>query len=99
MKIEVDGKELFTLTELQKLVLQYDIAIDEFDYEIKRRIIYYPIHKCEQCFKRMKLEWIPKLAARGFEDIPSDDEEFAKLVFEQPDYKDKTARNTEVKLK
>ena len=98
MKISINDTELFTLTETQLKVLRDDIPNEIFEAEIKRRITYYPIHKCEQNFKRMKARWEPILASRKLS-IPPDEEEFAQLVFSQPDYKDRSARDLEAKLK
>lgn len=49
-------------------------------------------HKYERCLERLKLEWLPKLEARGISEIPSDDEFFAELIFSQSDYKDRLTR-------
>lgn len=49
-------------------------------------------YKYERCFERLRLEWLPKLEARGMAEIPSDPDEFAELVFAQPDYKDRAQR-------
>jgi hypothetical protein len=38
-------------------------------------------------------EWEPKLAARGVESIPTNKDAFAALVFSQPDYLDRKARD------
>jgi hypothetical protein len=92
MKISVDDKELFTLSETQKQVIQNDIHSDEFDDDMKRRIRWVLMHKYEECFKRFKAEWDPKLAANGVKMMPIDPEEYAQLVFAQPNYKDRAAR-------
>lgn len=54
-------------------------------------------HKYERCLSRLKLEWLPKLEARGISEIPADDDEFASLVFSQPDYKNRTMREEDLK--
>ena len=97
MKISINDTELFTLTETQLKVLKDDIPNETFEEDIKRRIIYYPIHKCEQNFKRMKARWEPILASRELS-IPIDEEELAQLIFAQPDYKDRSARDLESKI-
>lgn len=50
-------------------------------------------HKYERCMNRLRLEWEPKLLERGLEEQPVDDDEFAELVFSQPDYLDRSARD------
>ncbi len=64
MKISVDDKELFSLSELQKKVICNDISYDEFEFDMRRRLEYSLIHKYEQCFDRLKKEWEPKLQKR-----------------------------------
>jgi len=95
MKISVNNKELFALSDIQKNVIKNDICSTVFDADMERRIQYSLMHKYEQCFKRLKEEWEPKLAANGVKSIPTDPDAFAELVFAQPNYKDRTARDAE----
>ena len=96
MKIIVDNQEILALNDTQKKVLCNDINSSELDADIKRRVAYIVQHKYEQCFKRLKNEWDPKLAARGIEMIPTKTDAYAELVFSQPDYKDRLAREKDV---
>ena len=95
MKIDVDGVEVLTLTETQKNVIKSDIAAEIFDADMRARVAYYPKHKYEQSYKRLKAEWDPKLTAAGVQSIPTDPVEYAELVFAQPTYKDKSAKLAE----
>jgi len=95
MKISVDDQELFTLSAIQKEVIKNDIDEDIFDNDMKRRVQYILMHKYEQCFKRLKNEWEPKLIAEGAQSLPTDPDAFAQLVFSHPDYKNRKARNAE----
>ena len=92
MKVSVDDVELFTLSEVKKKVIQNDIPSELFEEDMKRRIEYICMHKYEQCFKRLKAEWEPKLKAVGVESIPLDEEAFAQLVFARPEYKNRSQR-------
>lgn len=92
MKISIDDKELFTLSETQKKVIMNDIHEDIFDEDMKRRLEYILMHKYEECFKRLKSEWEPRLKVNGVKAIPLDCDEFAELVFKQSDYKSKKER-------
>jgi hypothetical protein len=92
MKISVNDVELFTLTDTQKAVIKNDINADEFDTDMKRRLLYILEHKYEQCFNRLKSQWEQKLAAR-YAQVPTDKDSLAQLIFEQPDYKDRKARD------
>jgi hypothetical protein len=92
MKISVDDVELFTLSDTQKNVICNDIPDEEFDADMKRRLQYVLTHKYEQCFRRLKEEWEPKLAANGVTMIPTDADAFAQLVFAQPNYQSRSQR-------
>lgn len=95
MKISVDGVVIFELSETQKNVIQNDICCNAFDNDINARLQYILAHKYEQCFKRLKAEWEPKLAINGVKAIPIDEADFAQLVFKQPNYKNRTQRDLE----
>ena len=94
MKISVDDKELYTLTATQKQVLKNDINADELDADLCRRLQWVLNHKYERCMERLKKEWEPKLSQR-VESIPTDKDALAQLIFSQPDYKDRKARDAE----
>lgn len=95
MKISVDDQEVFTLSDIQKKVIMNDIPKEIFDADMKRRLHYILNHKYEECFKRLRAEWEPKLAAAGIKSIPLDSQEFSALVFSQPEYKDRSTREVE----
>lgn len=92
MKISVNDQELFTLSEVQKKVIQNDIPSGIFEDDMKRRLYYILMHKYERCFERLKKEWETKLAASGAQSIPTNPDEFAALVFLHPEYKDRSQR-------
>ncbi len=93
MKISIDDKELFTLSEVQKNVIKNDIHEDIFEEDMKRRIQHILTHKYERCFERLKKEWEPKLKDR-LSSIPTNNDELASLIFSQPDYKDRANRES-----
>lgn len=92
MKIFVDNEFLFEISEIERKVICSDIDIDEFDEDIKRRLHYIISSKYQACFKRLKSEWDTKFTALGIKMIPTDEKEYAKLVFSQSDYKDRKTR-------
>lgn len=96
MKISVNDVELFTLSDTQKKVMQNDILSDIFEDDMKRRLQWVLMHKYEECFKVLKAEWDPKLAANGIDMMPTDPDKYAELVFAQPNYKNRSAREKEV---
>lgn len=97
MKIKVNDKELFELTETQKAVMKNDIHADDFDADMERRLHYILNHKYEQCFKRLKQEWDQKLPSLGVTSVPTDKDAYANLVFAQPCYKCRKTRDLEAK--
>ena len=96
MKISVDGKELFELSEVRKKVISNDINSDLLDGDLKRRMQYSITHKYEKCMERLKSEWILRLKESGVRSIPLDDDELADLIFRHPEYKDRKQRDLEV---
>jgi hypothetical protein len=97
MKVSVDGAELYTLSDTQKKVIQHVISTEIFDADMKRRLHWVLNHKYDQCFLNLKNEWDSKLAANGVKMIPTDPEGYAQLVFSQPNYKDRAARDKQEK--
>jgi hypothetical protein len=94
MKISLDGEEILNLSDVKKKVIMNDIDSNIFVEDMKKRLCYVLEHKYERCIDRLKNEWMPKLASR-MESVPTNDEELAKIVFSQPDYKDRNAREKE----
>lgn len=98
MKISVNDKELFTLSDIQKQVIGNDIDSELLEADLKRRIEYIVMHKYERCFERLKSEWDLKLKENGVKMIPTDFDDYAVLVFSQPNYKDRTTREKEAHI-
>jgi len=96
MKISVDDKELFTLTETQKNVIKNDINADIFEEDMKRRLEYVVMHRYKQGLARLKRDWESVLGGRVAE-IPLEPEAFVAMVKSQLDYKDKYDRDNPVK--
>jgi hypothetical protein len=95
MKISVDGKDLFELTETQKKVIMNDIHEDIFDEDMKRRLQWVLTHKYERCLERLKNEWMPILK-ENMQSIPTNDEALAEIIFEQKDYKSRKDRENKI---
>jgi len=93
MKISVDDKEVFVLSETQKNVLKNEIPSAKLDEDLKRRLHWVLDHKYQRAFVKMKKEWDKKLELNGVESIPVDKDAYAQLVFSQPNYKDRDARD------
>jgi len=99
MKISVNDQELFSLTETQKKVIANDINEDMLEDDLKRRLEYIIMHKYEQCFKRLKADWEPKLEENGITMMPVKPDDFAQLVFSQPNYESRKLRDDKSKIK
>lgn len=98
MKIKVDDKKIFELSETQKKVIQNDISSEIFEADCARRVSYILQHKYERCMERLEKEWAPKLRER-VASVPTNRDELADLIFSQPDYKDRAVREAEAKEK
>jgi len=94
MKVSVNDIEIFSLSETQKKVIKNDINEDDFDNDMHRRLHYILKQKYEECFKRLKAEWEPKLESR-VSSIPTDRDQLAELIMSQPDYKCRKMRDEE----
>lgn len=98
MKVSINDQEVFTLSETQKKVIMNDIPAEIFESDMGRRLRHILIdEKYTQCLRRLKEEWEPKLIGKGLQLLPTDPDAFAELVFSQPDYKDRTAREEDFK--
>lgn len=93
MKISINDTELFSITEIQKKVLSNDIHRDTLEDDLKRRLQWVLMHKYQTCFDNLKQEWDKKLASNGIKSVPTDADEYAQLVFNQPNYKDRKDRS------
>ncbi len=94
MKISVNNQEIFVLTDIQKQVIQNDIPSEIFEDDMKRRLKWVLIdEKYSKCMERLRREWEPKLKMSGYKMLPTDDADFASLVFSQPEYKNRSDRD------
>lgn len=104
MKISVNDQEIYTLSEIQKKVIQNDIPVEIFDADMKRRLKWILIdEKYQRCFDRLKKEWCEdkdkngqcKLAANGVNSMPVEQDSLAELIFSQPNYKSRSQRDAQ----
>ena len=87
----IDDQEAFRVSPLHKRMIKFSGEQDPDEYLMARMKWILP-HKYERCLERLRLEWEPRLAKQN-KAIPLDDDEFAELVFSQPDYMDRSARD------
>ena len=93
MKISVDNELILELSDTQKKVIMNEIPEEIFEQDMKRRIHYILTHKYEMCFRQLKEEWDVKLLKSGVKAVPTDPEEYARLVFSQSEYKNRSQRD------
>jgi len=92
ISVSVDGEEAFKILSIKRKLIReatstkdcYSWCVDKMKFVL--------LHKYERCMQRLRQEWEARLAAKGFSSVPSDDDEFANLVFSQPDYKNRSER-------
>ena len=96
MKISINDNQLLKLSSYEKKIIAYDIHKDIVEEDLVRRVEQSVYNRVQTSFKAMKKEWDHKLTSRGIKVIPSNEEEYSKLVFSQPDYKDKAERVKEL---
>lgn len=92
MKIFLDDETFCQLSDTQIKVMAHDMHKDIIDEYLRNRIEQAVFGKYQQIFKTLKSEWDYKLRINGVKLIPVDEEEYAQLVFSQPNYKDKAQR-------
>jgi hypothetical protein len=95
MKLQIDNEDIWELLPWQEAVIKNDILEEEFVDHMKRIARWVWEHKFEQCFKRFRQEWEPRLITEGAQTLPTSQEAFANLVFSHPDYKNRSAREAE----
>ncbi len=82
MKISLNNEELFTLSDIQKKVIQNDIPLDIFEEDMKRRLKYMIEHPCNRFIEQNGKAAREYLKSKSIESVPTDKMEFASLVFE-----------------
>ena len=90
-----------TLTDLQQQLLSNDLYNDTDNKGLDEWIQGAVRGKINNCWKRFQREWTDKLINdSSFTDsIPSNQEDFVKLVLARSDYKNRKTRDDEAKAK
>lgn len=86
MKIKVDNDVVFEYKDWQINVIKHDVRDELFEEYIKTRLTGFLRQLHDKSFARLKQEWNSKLLENWVSDLPINDEEYAKLVFSQPNY-------------
>jgi len=99
MKIVINDICVLELTEIQEKVIKTYILSEEFQDDMVRRVREAVEGKYINCFNRLKNEWDSKLEASGINMIPTNKDEYSKLVFSQEYYRDRSTYESEKKAK
>ena len=96
-----DHKKEITLTDLQQNILSNDLYNDTDNKGLDDWIQAAVDGKINNCWKRMQRSWTDKLMNdSSFTDpIPSNQEDFVKLVLARSDYQNRKARDDAAKSK
>ena len=96
-----EHKKEVTLTDLQQKILSNDLYNDTDNAGLDDWIQKAVDGKINNCWKRMRQEWTTKLMEDdSFTDsIPSNQEDFVKLILARSDYKNRKARDDAAKAK
>lgn len=96
MKVKVNEEQIFELEQWEKDVIANDIASEDLDADLKRRLEWVLKHKVEQCYNRFEKEWLEKLRNDpSVESIPKTKKGFVEMVIARPDYKNRSQKRVE----
>ena len=93
MKISINDKVILTIDDTELNILKHGIFDERLEEDISSRIKWILVKKINDSLKTIKEEWYPKIKELGLTEIPIDDYEFAKLVFQQKGYKKRSDRD------
>jgi len=82
MKIYINNEELFTLSDIQKKVIQNDIPLDIFEDDMKRRLKHIIEHSTNQVIEQNFKSFREFIKSKNISSMPSDKMEFAALIFQ-----------------
>ena len=87
LTIALNGNIICTLSDFQIQVILSYVPKSSLEKEITKKIKW--VINCieyEANLSKLFADWMPKLKNR-YKSIPTNDEDLAKLIFSQPDYK------------
>lgn len=96
MKISVNNRELFEVSEMQKKVLCDYMCSDILENDLNRRLKWVLMHLYQEAFKQFKVRGDKILEQNNVKSVPLDKDEYTALVIAQPNYKDRKARDLEM---
>ena len=92
--LECDSTNFHTVSNATLTLVKSFLKKEEGEY-LTSQLQWIFNEKIKGCLRRMHTEWDPKLASRNI-NIPLDPQTFVNLVISQTDYKDRSARDSEI---
>ena len=92
-ELKIDNEIILLISDTEEKIVKNSVSC--YKEWIKTGVLNIIKEKIDNSMKRLEQEWIAdgKLAANGVVSIPLDRNEKAELIFSQPNYKDKNARD------
>ena len=94
MKFSIDNQLALELNETKQKVIKHNIPDELFLQDMARRVHWIIMTKYGESLKDLKEEWLPKLKEAGHAMIPTDDDALAELIFQHPEYKSRSQRDS-----
>ena len=97
MQIKINDEVIYTINEVELKVLKDEINSDQLYDIFVQRIIYAISRKSGEISKKMFDQWLygGLLSMNGVTEVPLNKAELLQLIFSQPNYKDRAARDAE----
>lgn len=86
MKCNLNGKDIFELTQTQLKLLEHVLPAEQIEDHIKGLVHYVIGQKLRESASKLFEEWKPRLAAEGVVQVPLMDIDLAQLIFDRADY-------------
>lgn len=94
MKVYLDQEEIFEIDSNMIKLLEHEIL--NVLPDIKRRLKWVIDQRCDDVYKKLKLEYIEKsMQNPDVESIPADKNRLLDLIFSDPGYKNRSQRESE----
>jgi hypothetical protein len=100
IEIKVNNTVVYTVSDLDIMVLKDAINSNELSAVMGSRLASAIAAKTDQIAIGMFKKWLygGLLAANGITEVPLNKEDLLQLIFAQPNYKDRAARDAEQEL-
>lgn len=95
--VMVNDQHFFDISITKKQILKSCVAKNFCCIEwSKQQLKWILQHKYERCMESLRMEWEPKLISQGMTQFPIDDNTFSEIVFKNPQYKNRSQRESSI---